>query len=215
MNKADIRRAALLRFSAQGYHATTLRELANDLGVTPAAFYWHYRTKDELLTELIESILNKDLDILRQIRVESNEALGALLHYHVLVTCRHNDEALVVQRESKFLPAEFRERVRRLIRLYEREFRECIEAEYNLRGQDLILATKAVLGMGANLAHWYRQDGQVSPEAMAEIFTLYARGLLKAAEEISVRSADGRPGLWPSSSGREGTALQHTGQADR
>ncbi|MFN2452513.1 MAG: helix-turn-helix domain-containing protein, partial [Candidatus Dormibacteria bacterium] len=38
--------AALEHFYAQGYEATTLQQLADQLGVTKAALYYHYRTKD-------------------------------------------------------------------------------------------------------------------------------------------------------------------------
>ena len=45
---------ALKLFTEQGYEATSLREIAEALGVTKAALYYHFRTKDDIVTSLIE-----------------------------------------------------------------------------------------------------------------------------------------------------------------
>jgi AcrR family transcriptional regulator len=182
MDKSDIRAAALLRFSQQGYHATTLRQLADDLGVTPAAFYYYYSTKDELLTELVEGILARDLSRVKEIRATSGDSLDAMIYNHVRECCTHQVESLVVAHDTKSLPPRFRTRVHRLVREYEDEFAACIAAEYGLEGDAQWLATKAVLGMGQNVTQWYRSDGPQSPEVIAEEYTRYARGLLQAAK---------------------------------
>lgn len=44
-------------FVAQGFAATTTRELADRLGFTKAALYYHFRTKDDLLAALVEPII--------------------------------------------------------------------------------------------------------------------------------------------------------------
>jgi AcrR family transcriptional regulator len=41
-------------FADQGYDATSLREIAERLGVTKAALYYHFRSKDEILRALLE-----------------------------------------------------------------------------------------------------------------------------------------------------------------
>jgi AcrR family transcriptional regulator len=50
----QIRAVALELFAEQGYEKTSLREIAERLGVTKAAVYYHYRTKEEILSSLIE-----------------------------------------------------------------------------------------------------------------------------------------------------------------
>jgi AcrR family transcriptional regulator len=187
MDKSEIRSAALLRFSQQGYHATTLRQLADDLGVTPAAFYYYYTTKDELLTELVEGILTRDLARVREIRAASGDSLDAMVFNHVHDCCTHQIESIVLAHDTKSLPARFRKRVHRLVREYEDEFAGCIAAEYGLMGSDLQLATKAVLGMGHNVTQWYRVDGPLAPEVIAEQYTRYARGILGVAKERAAR----------------------------
>ncbi|GAA1616314.1 TetR/AcrR family transcriptional regulator [Actinoplanes couchii] len=44
---------ALDLFAHQGYQVTSLREIAERLGVTKAAVYFHFRTKQEILTALL------------------------------------------------------------------------------------------------------------------------------------------------------------------
>ena len=41
-------------FTEQGYEGTSLREIADRLGITKAALYYHFRSKDEILTTLLE-----------------------------------------------------------------------------------------------------------------------------------------------------------------
>jgi TetR/AcrR family transcriptional regulator, tetracycline repressor protein len=50
---------------AAGLDALTIRKLAQELGVTPMALYWHFRSKDELLDGLAERVwseINVDVD---------------------------------------------------------------------------------------------------------------------------------------------------------
>ena len=44
---------ALGLFARQGYATTSLREIADALGVTKAAVYFHYRTKEDILTGIM------------------------------------------------------------------------------------------------------------------------------------------------------------------
>ena len=48
---------ALELFTAQGYEKTSLREVAVRLGVTKAALYYHYHSKEELLAAVMQSML--------------------------------------------------------------------------------------------------------------------------------------------------------------
>ena len=46
---------ALGLFSEQGYDKTSLREVAEKVGVTKAALYYHFPSKEDILTELVEA----------------------------------------------------------------------------------------------------------------------------------------------------------------
>jgi AcrR family transcriptional regulator len=49
---------ALKLFAQQGYTVTSLREIAEHLGVTKAALYFHFRTKEEILTAILRGYLD-------------------------------------------------------------------------------------------------------------------------------------------------------------
>ncbi|MFD0571588.1 TetR/AcrR family transcriptional regulator [Kitasatospora gansuensis] len=47
---------ALTLFAEQGYEKTSLREIADRLGVTKAALYYHFKTKDDIVHGIVESM---------------------------------------------------------------------------------------------------------------------------------------------------------------
>src|SRR2546430_2681405 len=52
--RTRIQEVALELFTEQGYEATSLREVAERLGVTKAALYYHFKSKDEILASFME-----------------------------------------------------------------------------------------------------------------------------------------------------------------
>ncbi|MFJ6212375.1 TetR/AcrR family transcriptional regulator [Streptomyces sp. NPDC092296] len=54
--RARILDVALELFSEQGYEKTSLREIADRLGVTKAALYYHFKTKDDIVRGIVESM---------------------------------------------------------------------------------------------------------------------------------------------------------------
>jgi AcrR family transcriptional regulator len=57
--RTRIQRVALELFTEQGYEATSLREIAERLGVTKAALYYHFRSKEEIVQSLFTDQLAK------------------------------------------------------------------------------------------------------------------------------------------------------------
>jgi AcrR family transcriptional regulator len=55
--------AALELFAEHGFEGTSLQQIADRLGVTKAAVYYHFRSKDDLLTALVEPAFD-ELDAL-------------------------------------------------------------------------------------------------------------------------------------------------------
>lgn len=51
--KTEIHRAALELFSSRGYEKTSLREIAEQVGITKASLYYHYSSKQDLLQAII------------------------------------------------------------------------------------------------------------------------------------------------------------------
>jgi TetR/AcrR family tetracycline transcriptional repressor len=65
LSKSAVVGRALALADAEGLDALTVRRLAQELGVTPMALYWHFRSKEELLTGLATQIwgeIRTDID---------------------------------------------------------------------------------------------------------------------------------------------------------
>jgi AcrR family transcriptional regulator len=56
--RTRIQTVALELFIEQGYEATSLREIAERLGVTKAALYYHFKTKEDIVASLVEDRLD-------------------------------------------------------------------------------------------------------------------------------------------------------------
>jgi AcrR family transcriptional regulator len=52
--RTRIQDVALQLFNENGYEATSLREIADAIGVTKAALYYHFKTKEEIVTSLVD-----------------------------------------------------------------------------------------------------------------------------------------------------------------
>jgi AcrR family transcriptional regulator len=52
--RARIQRVALELFAEQGYERTSLREIAEGLGVTKAALYYHFKSKEDIVRSFTE-----------------------------------------------------------------------------------------------------------------------------------------------------------------
>ncbi|TYB45383.1 TetR/AcrR family transcriptional regulator [Actinomadura chibensis] len=55
--KAEIEKVALALFTRNGYEATTMREIAEQLQITKPALYYHFSSKEEIIRTLFEEHL--------------------------------------------------------------------------------------------------------------------------------------------------------------
>jgi AcrR family transcriptional regulator len=66
-----IQEVALELFTENGYEATSLREIAERLGVTKAALYYHFKTKDDIIASLADDRLAKIEELLAWARSQA------------------------------------------------------------------------------------------------------------------------------------------------
>jgi AcrR family transcriptional regulator len=72
--RALLQSVALQLFAEHGYDSTSLREIAERLGITKAAVYYHFQSKDEILASLIEDFLGQLDDLVRWGRTQPADA---------------------------------------------------------------------------------------------------------------------------------------------
>jgi AcrR family transcriptional regulator len=57
--RARIQQVALEMFAEQGYERTSLREIAERLGVTKAALYYHFKSKEDIVASFTEDYFDR------------------------------------------------------------------------------------------------------------------------------------------------------------
>jgi AcrR family transcriptional regulator len=68
--RSRIQAVALELFTEQGYEATSLREIAERLGVTKAALYYHFKTKEDIVASLMQDRLDAMTELLAWARLQ-------------------------------------------------------------------------------------------------------------------------------------------------
>jgi AcrR family transcriptional regulator len=70
--RAEILDVASELFTEKGYDATSLREIADRLGITKAALYYHFRSKDDILRALLEPMNTILADLLERLEAATD-----------------------------------------------------------------------------------------------------------------------------------------------
>ena len=86
---------ALSLADSEGLGAVTIRRLAGELGVTPMALYWHFRSKEDLLDGMAASVF-EEIDPSTDVSVTWQEQLRALLGSVLDVLRAHPSTAVLV-----------------------------------------------------------------------------------------------------------------------
>lgn len=86
---------ALAIADAEGLKAVTIRRLARELGVTPMALYWHFKSKDELLDALADRLVG-EIDLAVDNSIAWHRQLEVLLTSMVTVLRAHPSAAALV-----------------------------------------------------------------------------------------------------------------------
>lgn len=177
-----IRAEALELFYRQGFRATTMREITSAAGLTPAAFYNHYGSKDDVLLAIIVDAFSK-LDeqveaALAEVGDDATGRLTALIHTMTLWHCDNIHQARVANRESQELDESMlgtvRERRRGLRSMAEQIVTDGVEAgefvlpEAPVEAAARVMAT-AMLGFVRSISAWYLEAKVLSPAELADL----------------------------------------------
>ena len=106
--RQDLLKAALSVFSQKGYAATTLEDVAKEAGVTRGAIYWHFGSKAELYSALLEEYSARGSEIV-QVAVAEGGSMVEILHriFVRLLTAVENDPALRAVMEINLFKTEY------------------------------------------------------------------------------------------------------------
>ncbi|MFG2136905.1 TetR/AcrR family transcriptional regulator [Streptomyces sp. NPDC048650] len=174
--------AAVEAFAERGYHATTTRDIAGRAGMSPAALYIHYKTKEELLYRISGIGHEKALRIMNAAAEAGggaaerlSDAVRTFARWHA----EHHTTARVIQYELQALSAEHYAEITDLRRRTDRLLRGIIQDGADsgeFRADDVPGTTLAVLSLCVDVARWFSVDGPRTPD---EVGALYADLVLR------------------------------------
>jgi TetR/AcrR family transcriptional regulator, cholesterol catabolism regulator len=170
-----IRTAARL-FREKGYESTSVRELADAVKLQSGSLFFHFRSKEEILLSILESGLLRSVAILDRHLAKARtprEKLAAILHGHLTaVLGEERDAFTVVLRDWRGLSTPSRKRVIALRDQYESHIAKVLDeiAEAKLIPRDTRLFRLFLLGALNWTVQWYRPDGDLTIDEMAEAF---------------------------------------------
>ncbi|OKJ49529.1 transcriptional regulator [Streptomyces sp. CB02009] len=173
MSRADdIRAAALELFTDRGYRATTMADIGAAVGIRGPSLYKHVVSKQALLAQIMASTMENLLDLHHAAiatTIDPAERLRRATEAHVRYHARHHAEAFVGNREIRSLEQPHRSEVLKKRAAYESGFRNLISAGITARRFDVTsarLASYAILDLGMGVAVWFRDDGELTEDAV-------------------------------------------------
>ena len=163
--RQEILHAALRAFKERGYHATTLDDIAERIGVRKTALYHYFPDKEAILYECHRESLSEIERLMKEAREldTATEQLAHVIKEHVRVMTDTLEGSPLAFEVTAFSPDRQKEMIAARDR-YERELRRIIDRgieEGEFREVDSKIAVFAVLGAINWIARWYRPEGSV------------------------------------------------------
>jgi len=180
---------ALKCFVEQGFHGTSMRDIAGAAGSSIAAIYYHFPSKAALLRAIMTRVTEDLLAVLQEARAsltskeDSAALLAALVRAYVRFHTERREEAFVGNSELRSLEAEDLRHVIALRDKVSAQFNDAIA--FGLKRGDFACeypreAGLAVMTMCTAVASWYRPGGPATPEQIADRYAALALAMVGA-----------------------------------
>ncbi|NIK61228.1 TetR/AcrR family transcriptional regulator [Kribbella shirazensis] len=175
---------AIDAFAERGYQATTTRDIASRAGMSPAALYVHYPSKERLLFEISLYGHKAALEVLRSADTGSTPAdrLRALVAAFTAWHAEHHTIARVVQYELAALTPEHLTEVATIRRAISTQIEQVLTdgvAAGEFAVTDLPGTTLAVLSLSIDVARWYTPH-RGDPAALGKLYAELAHRMVQA-----------------------------------
>lgn len=176
--------AAVTAFSERGYHATTTRHISEGAGLSPAALYVHFTSKEAVLYEVSRI---GHLGVLAAIRDAADtattppERLRALVRAFTTWHVRYHTVCRVAQYEISALTDEHYREIAAIRRDTEQFVQSEIQAGVDT-GDFTVpavpTAARAILSLGIDVARWYQPGRRTDPDALVDEYAELAASML-------------------------------------
>jgi AcrR family transcriptional regulator len=162
-------------FTEQGYHQTSINELAERLGVAKPMLYYYGHSKDGLLFSCGQVARDELANAMEQAQADHYTGLQKIEHFfreYTKIIATDFGRCLVLIDPRSLEPAtraqdlagrrEMEETVRNMIREG--------QADGTLRKCDVTIIARTLFGAFNGIARWYRPTSSLSPMALADAY---------------------------------------------
>jgi TetR/AcrR family transcriptional regulator, cholesterol catabolism regulator len=191
----DIVSAAAKVFQTKGYHAATVRDIAEAVGILKGSLYHHFESKEALLYLVVKEPIAQmfqTISAIAEADFTATEKIRRAILAHLEAFDRHYPHLFVYLREREAVKRRFREMIgfspKEYERCWQQIIREGVEKREFRRDLDIQVTSYGLLGMLNWAYKWYDPQGRLSVQQVAEQFTSLALAGLAAAEPGGRRS---------------------------
>jgi AcrR family transcriptional regulator len=184
--RQEIRRTAKKLFKERGYAATSMRDLAREVGIEAASLYNHLSSKEELLHEMCFDIAEQFfLAFQAAVKDEKSPSkkLKSAIKAHIGVIASNLDASTVFFHEWVFLKNPDLTKFKKFRFEYEQGFRDLVQAgikEKDFKEVNAKMAVFTILSALNATYDLYRSNEKMTSEEITEsISNLLLKGLKK------------------------------------
>jgi len=184
--KNKIIKAAAKLFRKKGYAASSMQEIAAQIGIKSASLYNHIESKNEILETILMMVANEfvsEMSMIKQSKLSSIKKVEKLISLHVRLTMKYPDSMAMLIGEWAHLEDKPRKKYLKLRDSYERDFRKIIEGcikEGDFHKVNVDLALFSILSTLRWTYSWYSKNSKISPlDLEADLYQTLIEGLQK------------------------------------
>lgn len=178
----SILEAALDCFVEQGYHGTSIREIARRAGLSVPGLYHHFASKQALLVAIVshamEELWDRSVAALDEAGNDVGRRLDLLVECLVLFHAHRRDLAFIASSEIRSLVGHARDNHIAARDRQQRLMDDVVEqgvAAGRFATPLAREASRAVITMCTGVAQWYRPGGPLAPDELAGDYCTIAR----------------------------------------
>ncbi len=179
-------KAAAHCFNQKGYSGTSLKDVADMLGLTDPALYYYVRNKEELVYLCYVRAADIGREALQRAVAEGGSGFDQAqryLHYHIEIMVGERGP-IAIMSEIPSLKPEHREEVLELSRQHSLNFEEILEcgiADGSIKNCDVRMTGNAIMGSINWIPKWFHGDEATASKIIAEFPNVLSRGLDSAS----------------------------------
>jgi len=154
-------------FREKGFAATSMRDLAEKVGIEAASLYNHIRSKHEILEAICFDVANRFTLNIEETDAGNKSSIAkieSLLRFHIQQMIDHYEEVYVSDREWKHLEEPYLSNFRNQRRNYRKMFASIIESgiqKNEIKKIDAPTAVIIILHAVSGIESWHRSQAKI------------------------------------------------------